>query len=132
MIRWHSVYRFDTSGPLPKNLPIDKKVLPGHTSDHTAAVDVDSLDYRIDSAMSTIESPQVASSDLPTSQHLSDVGFSLSNRISLTISEAAAATGLSKRQIECAIHRGELKYRVVGRTAVVPASALRKLVGDDS
>ena len=132
MIRWHSVYRFDTSGPLPKNLPIDKELPSRHTFRHTAAVDVDSLDYRIDSVMSTIEPPPIASSDLPTSQHHHDVGFSLSNRISLTISEAAAATGLSKRQIECAIQRGELKYRVVGRTAVVPASALRKLVGEDS
>jgi excisionase family DNA binding protein len=114
-----------------ENLPIDKILEARHTSGHTAAADAGSLDYRISSAMSTIETP-IASSDRSASHLRSEVGFSLSNRISLTIAEAAAATGLSKRQIECAISRGELKHRVVGRTAVIPASALRKLVGDVS
>lgn len=56
--------------------------------------------------------------------------FSFSDRLSFTIEEAAAATGLTRRQIEGAILRGELRRKIVGRTAVIPATSLRKLVGE--
>jgi excisionase family DNA binding protein len=80
--------------------------------------------------MSTTQST-VASSDT-TNRPRFEAGFSLANRVSFTIDEASAATGLTKRQIEGAIQRGELKHRVVGRTALIAASALRKLVGEES
>lgn len=51
-------------------------------------------------------------------------------KIAFTIREAAAATGLTVRQIEGAIIRGELRSRLVGRNRIIPASALRKLVGE--
>lgn len=53
-------------------------------------------------------------------------------RLSYTLEEAAQATGLTKRKLQGAIVRGQLKCRIIGRTAVIPASALKKLVGETS
>ncbi len=53
------------------------------------------------------------------------------NRLSYTITEAAVATGLSKKTIENLIIKGDLKAKKLNRKVVViPASALKKLVGE--
>jgi excisionase family DNA binding protein len=52
-------------------------------------------------------------------------------RISYTVDEAAAATGLTRRKIEGAINRGELKAKTVGKTLLISDSALRKFVQPD-
>jgi hypothetical protein len=59
------------------------------------------------------------------------LAFASGQRISYTLKDASKATGLSVRQLECAILRGELKYRIVGRNRIIPAKALRKLVGEE-
>ena len=53
------------------------------------------------------------------------------NRLSYTIKHAAEATGLPKQTIENLIIKGDLKHRKLNqRVIVIPASALRKLVGE--
>lgn len=47
-------------------------------------------------------------------------------RIAYTIDDAALATGLTRRKIEGAIDRGELRCKLVGRTILISAENLRK------
>jgi excisionase family DNA binding protein len=85
--------------------------------------------------MSTTNAPMLGSAPSSISKPLPDLptgaaSFVPSNRLSYTIAEAAAATGLTKRKIEGAILRGELKHKIVGNTAIIPASSLKRLVGE--
>lgn len=56
----------------------------------------------------------------------------LRDRLSFTIDEAAAVTGLTRRQIEGALDRCELRGKIVGRTMIISRSRLLRLIGEDS
>jgi hypothetical protein len=55
----------------------------------------------------------------------------LRDRLSFTIEEAAAVSGLSRRALQGAIVRGELKGKVIGRRMIIARSNLLKLIGGD-
>ena len=46
----------------------------------------------------------------------------------LTVREAAAALGLSKVAVWAAIHRGDIPARRIGRSYLIPRSALEQLL----
>lgn len=51
---------------------------------------------------------------------------SISNRIALTIDEAAQAIGTTRRSVEGMIDRGEIKAKLVGRRLLIGTEQLRK------
>jgi excisionase family DNA binding protein len=50
----------------------------------------------------------------------------ISNRIALTIDEAAQAIGTTRRSVEGMINRGEIKAKLVGRRLLIGTEQLRK------
>ena len=54
-------------------------------------------------------------------------GIQLSNRIALTIEEAAKALGVSRRTVEGMIDRREIKTRLVGRYQLISVDSLKRL-----
>lgn len=60
----------------------------------------------------------------------SGVGFSaaLSERLTLSIEEVAAALGISRAFAYEAVHRGEIPHIKIGRRMLVPTSALHRLL----
>lgn len=71
--------------------------------------------------MSTDTKPAIA---LDGAQDRAQPGVS---RIALTIDEAAAALGVSRRTIEGMITRGQIKPRLVGRYQLIGVDALKRL-----
>jgi excisionase family DNA binding protein len=51
---------------------------------------------------------------------------SISNRIALTIDEAAKAIGTTRRAVEGMIDRGEIKAKLCGRRLLIGVEQLRK------
>ena len=70
--------------------------------------------------------PVEATASVPAARMTSEA-----HRLSYTVAEAVAATGLSRSRIYELIKAGDLPDRKVGPRRVIPASALRRLVGEE-
>lgn len=51
------------------------------------------------------------------------------NRLTLTVAEAAALLGISRRLVYDAINRGELRAISIGRRLVIPRVAIEEILG---
>lgn len=51
-------------------------------------------------------------------------------RLAYSVKEAVEASRLSQRQLYLMMDRGDLRYTKVGRRRLIPASALREVVGE--
>ncbi|AEG50766.1 DNA binding domain protein, excisionase family [Sphingobium chlorophenolicum L-1] len=53
-------------------------------------------------------------------------------RLAFSLNEASEATGLSRSHLTRVIAAGELRSMKVGRRRLIPASEMRRLVGEDA